>query len=35
MGTPRHAIPFSFSIKIPSPLKSGVDYGFRLIKIKI
>jgi len=36
-GTPRHSItdkfiPFEFTIKIPPPLKSGVDYGFRRAK---
>lgn len=32
-GTPRHSneksIPFMFTIKIPSPLKRGIDYGFK------
>jgi len=36
---PRHAfdkyIPFEFEVKIPPPLKSGVDYGFRPSKKKI
>jgi len=33
VSTPRHSndksIPFSFTIKVPPPLKSGVDYGFK------
>lgn len=35
MSTPRHfltdkSIPFMFTVKIPFPLKSGVDYEFLL-----
>jgi hypothetical protein len=29
VSTKQHSIPFSFTIKLPPPLKSGVDYGFR------
>jgi hypothetical protein len=39
VSTPRHAfdksIPFEFTVKIPPPLKRGVDYGFKKAKKKI
>lgn len=27
------AIPFEFKIKLPAPLKTGIDYGFRSSKM--
>jgi hypothetical protein len=39
VSTPRHpfdkSIPFEFTVKIPPPLKRGVDYGFKPSKKKI
>ena len=36
-GTPRHpfdkSIPFEFTVKIPQPLKRGLDYGFKRKKL--
>ena len=31
-GESAKLIPFSFTIKLPLPLKRGVDYGFRAAK---
>lgn len=37
VNTPRHSIeksiPFMFTVKIPSPLQRGVDYGFKPSKM--
>jgi hypothetical protein len=40
VSTPRYSIndkviPFEFTVKIPPPLKRGVDYGFKPSKKKI
>lgn len=35
VNTKQHSIPFSFTIKLPPLLKSGVDYGFKPSKKKI